>query len=155
MKKIVVCALLLSACFLFTPSMWASWSFVSTGTTTGNGNPSCAQATKNLVACAVQSSTYSLMVNQFNGTSWSKWSSLAGTVTSTPTCTGDGSGNVFCAATTTGGMEVSIFNGTSWSKPAKVAGTLYSAPSCAEYLAGEVVCAIMQSNNELTSAVGP
>jgi hypothetical protein len=140
MRETLVYPLFLFAFLLLSPSAWASWRFVSTGTTTGVGNPSCAQAAKNLVACAVRSSTYSLMVNQFNGTTWSKWTSLAGVVTSAPTCTGDGDGKVFCTATTSGGMTVSIFNGASWSKPANVAGTLYSAPSCAEYLAGEILC---------------
>jgi len=45
MKRIIVCLLFLYACLGFAPSASASWgSFVSTGTATGIGNPSCAQA---------------------------------------------------------------------------------------------------------------
>jgi hypothetical protein len=131
------------------PSATASWKFVTTGTTTAVGNPSCAQVSTKLVACAVESSTSTLLVNTFHGTSWGKWTSLVGTITSSPACTADGAGNVFCAANTSGGMLVSIFNGTAWSTPARVTGTLYSRPSCAEYLAGQVLCVARASTGGL------
>jgi hypothetical protein len=83
------------------------------------------------------------MVNEFNGTAWgAKWANLAGAVSSDPSCTSDGTGNVICAATATNGnLQWSIFNGTTWSASAKVSAALYSAPSCAEYTAGQVLCA--------------
>jgi hypothetical protein len=140
MKTTVACLLLASACFLFTPSASATWKIVSTGATTGIGNPSCAEDAANLVVCAVQNGKNALMVNQFNGTSWGKWTNLAGTVNSDPSCTSDGDGHVFCAASSAGSLLVTEFNGTTWSKPTKVTGSLYSAPSCAEYLTGEVLC---------------
>ncbi len=149
MKRIAFGILLSSLCLLCTPSVWASWgAFTSTGTATGVGNPSCAEASKNLVACAVRNGKSSLMVNYFNGTKWGKWKTLSGTVSSDPSCTSNGAGDVLCAATATNGNLLStMFSGTAvtWSTPAKVAGALYSAPSCAEYIAGEVLCAARNS----------
>ena len=56
MNRIAV-YLVLSACLLMAPAAWATWgSFVSTGTATGFGNPSCAPASTGQVACAVRSS---------------------------------------------------------------------------------------------------
>jgi hypothetical protein len=144
-----VCAATMVLMLTLPPSAWASWRFVTTGSTTGIGNPSCAQASENLVACAMQSHTATLLVNTFNGTKWGTWTSLAGTITSSPACTGDGAGNVFCAASTTSGMLVSIFDGTTWSTPATVSGTLYSQPSCAQYLAKQVLCMARSSTGGL------
>src|SRR5579864_9126555 len=128
MKRIIVCLLFLHASVIVAPSAWASWSgFVSTGSATGVGNPSCAPASTGHVACAVRNGQAAIMVNHFNGTAWGKWSNLVGTVSSDPSCTSDGAGKVICAATATNGnLQVTIFNGTSWSKPTKVVGSLYS-----------------------------
>ncbi len=135
---IVIC---LFALMMAAPA-WAKWSgFTSTGTATAIGNPSCAQAGNNHIACAALTEKSTMMVNQYNGTAWGSWTALTGAVASSPSCTSDGAGKVFCAATAaTGGLEVAILTGTTWSAPALVAGALYSAPSCAEYLAGEVLC---------------
>ena len=116
-KKIAV-SLMLSTCLLMAPAAWATWgSFVSTGTATGIGNPSCAPVSTGQVACAVRSSKSAIMVNEFNGTSWGTWKSLAGTVNSDPSCTSDGNGNVFCAATATNGdLQVAVLKGGVWSK---------------------------------------
>src|SRR5271165_4017915 len=142
MKTTVLYALLFSACLLLNPSAWASWSsFVSTGSTTGFGNPSCAFVSTGNVVCAVRSGKSLVMVNLFNGTKWGTWKSLPGAVASDANCTSDGAGKVICGATAANGnLQVTIFNGTAWSAPAKVTGALYSAPSCAEYTAGQVLC---------------
>src|ERR1022692_1137461 len=142
MKKLAICLIVLSAYVLMAPAAWAAWgSFISTGTTTGIGNPSCAPISTGNVACAVQSGKYTMMVNQFNGTKWGTWKSLAGGVSSGPSCTSDGKGNVFCAATATNGnLQVAAYNGTSWGTPVKVKAALYSAPGCAEYASGQVLC---------------
>ena len=133
--------LTLIAVLTVTPA-WANWSgFTSTGTATAIGNPSCAQAGNDHVACAVLGEKSAMMVNQYNGTTWGTWTALTGAVASGPTCTSDGDGKVFCAATEAGGgLEVAVLTGTTWGTPATVAGSLYSAPSCAEYLAGQVLC---------------
>ena len=125
MKKIAV-YLVLSACLLMAPAAWASWgSFISTGTATGIGNPSCAPVSTGQVACAVRSSKSAIMVNEFNGTSWGTWKSLAGTVNSDPSCTSDGNGNVFCAATATNDdLQVTILKGGVWSTPTKISAAL-------------------------------
>lgn len=149
MKRCAMFLLLALACLLPATPSWATWELVSTGTTTGVGNPSCAAATTNLVACAVQSSKSVLMVNRFNGTSWGTWTSLTGTVTSAPNCTSDGSGNVFCVALSAGSMIYTIFDGSTWKKTAKVAGPIYSAPACAEYVAGEVLCVATNASGNL------
>jgi hypothetical protein len=139
-KKIVVC-LLLSTCLLMAPAASATWgSFTSTGTATGIGNPSCAPVSTGQVACAVRSGKSAIMVNEFNGTAWGTWKSLAGAVSSDPSCTSDGSGKVFCAATTAGAMQVTVLNAGVWSNPTKISGALFSAPSCAQYTAGQVLC---------------
>ena len=90
------------------------------------------------------------MVNEFNGTSWGTWKSLAGAVSSDPSCTSDGNGNVFCAATATNGdLQVTVLSGGVWSTPTKVKATLFSAPSCAEYTAGQVLCAARNTEGGL------
>src|ERR1700687_3416987 len=91
-----------------------------------------------------------VMVNLFNGTTWGTWKSLAGPVSSNPSCTSDGAGKVICAATATNGnLQWSILSGGVWSNPAKVAGALFSAPSCAEYIAGQVLCVARNSSGGL------
>ena len=154
MKRITVC-LFLHGLLVLAPPAWASWgSFASTGTATGVGNPSCALASTGHVACAVRNGAAAIMVNEFNGTSWGKWTNLVGTVSSDPSCTSDGAGKVICAATATNGnLQASVFNGTAWSTPAKVVGALYSAPSCAELSAGQVLCAARNSTGGLAWSV--
>jgi hypothetical protein len=151
MKKLAICLIVLSAYVLMAPAAWAAWgSFISTGTTTGIGNPSCAPVSNGNVACAVQSGKYTMMVNEFNGTKWGTWKSLAGGVSSGPSCTSDGKGNVFCAATATNGnLQVAIYNGTSWGTPVKVKAALYSAPGCAEYSSGQVLCVARNASGGL------
>src|SRR5580765_7271379 len=100
MKRILLDLLVVPVCLGLVPSASASWgSFISTGTATGVGNPSCAFVSTDNVACAVRSGTAAIMVNEFNGTKWGTWTSLAGTVTSDPSCTSNGTGKVICAAT--------------------------------------------------------
>jgi hypothetical protein len=156
MKRIVLCLLLLPLCLALSPSAWASWgSFISTGTGTGVGNPSCAHVSTDHVVCAVRSGKAAIMVNEFNGTAWgTAWTSLAGAVSSDPSCTSDGAGKVICAATATNGnLQWSIFNGATWSVPANVSATLYSAPSCAQYTAGQVLCAARNVSGGLAWSV--
>jgi hypothetical protein len=141
MKRVLRFVLLLPISVGLVPTASASWGpFISTGTTTGVGNPSCAAVSTNHVVCAVLSGKSAVMVNEFNGTSWGKWTSLAGEVSSAPSCTSNGGGDVICAAVAAGSFEWELFNGTAWTKPAKVTAALYSAPSCAEYLTGQVLC---------------
>src|SRR5579863_6553972 len=130
MKKIAI-NLMLSSFLLTAPAAWGSWgSFISTGTATGIGNPSCAPVSTGQVACAVRSGKSVIMVNQFNGTSWGTWKSLAGTVSSDPSCTSDGTGKVYCAATATNGyLQVAVLSGGVWGNPTHVTGALSSAPS--------------------------
>jgi hypothetical protein len=153
--KRITLHLVLSTCLLMTPAAWASWgSFISTGTATGVGNPSCAPVSTGQVACAVRSSKSAIMVNEFNGTSWGTWKSLTGTVSSDPSCTSDGTGKVYCAATATNGdLQVTVLNGGLWSTPTKVSAALYSAPSCAEYIAAQVLCAARSASGGLTWSV--
>src|SRR5580704_17754444 len=83
---------LLASC----PSAWASWgNFISTGNVAGFGNPSCAHVSTGHVACAVRASDSTIMVNEYNGSRWGAWADLAGTVSSDPTCTSDGTGKVY------------------------------------------------------------
>jgi len=128
LRQLILC----SICLALVPAARASWgSPVSTGANTGVGNPSCAFASTNLVACAVRTNKAAIMVNDFNGTKWAGWKTLAMSVTSDPSCTSNGAGAVICAATaTTGGMPVSIFNGTAWSAPTTVAGALLRPKLC-------------------------
>jgi hypothetical protein len=142
MNRILTCAMLLAVCLGSAPYASATWGkFISTGTATGVGNPSCAFVSTGHVVCAVLTDTAAIMVNEFNGTAWGKWTSLSGAVSSSPSCTSDGDGSVICGATATNGNLLwTIFNGTKWSTPATVAAALYSAPSCAQYSVGEVLC---------------
>ena len=109
------------------PAASATWgAFVSTGTATGIGNPSCALVTTGHVVCAVRTGKAAIMVDELNGTTWNGWKTLAMTVSSDPSCASDGGGKVLCAATaTTGNLQASIFNGTTWSAPSTVTAALF------------------------------
>jgi len=137
------------------PSAWASWSnFTSTGSATGIGNPSCAFVSSGKAVCAVRSGKSTLMVNEFDGTSWGTWTSLSGSVASNPSCTSNDSGDVICAAMAPGGkMLASVFNGSTWAIPVQVTAQLYSAPSCARLTAGQVLCAARSSSGGLTYSI--
>jgi hypothetical protein len=152
MKKVQTCLILLSACPLMAPAASATWGgFISTGKTTGIGNPSCAPVSAGHVACAVRSGKSVIMVNEFSGTKWGTWKSLAGAVSSDPSCTSDGAGKVYCAATAAnGGLEVTVLSGGAWSTPTDVSAALYSAPSCAELAAGQVLCAARSATGGLS-----
>jgi hypothetical protein len=87
MKKIATCLLSLSACLLMAPAAAATWSgFISTGNATGIGNPSYAPVSTGHVACAVRSGKSVIMV-EFSGKKWGAWKSLAGAISSDPSCT--------------------------------------------------------------------
>jgi hypothetical protein len=135
MKKITM-YLVLSSCLLLAPAAWASWgSFISTGTATGIGNPSCAPVSTGQVACAVRSSKSAIMVNQFNGTSWGTWKSLTGTVSSDPSCTSDGTGKVYCAATATNGdLQVTVLSYARPETPPEVSPGLFTTVQLGAYL---------------------
>ena len=145
--------LVASTALLPAHAAWAAWSLLLTGAATGVGNPSCAQFSANMVACAAQGGKNTLLVNTFNGTTWGAWTRLAGTVNSDPSCTGDGDGHVLCAASAGGDFLYTIFNGTSWTAPAKVAADLYSAPSCGNFAPGTVVCVARSSTGGITWSV--
>ena len=53
------------------------------------------------------------------------------------------------------GFFVDIYNGSAWGGWTSIGGAGAGIPACAPLGTGQVVCAIMQSNNQLTSAVGP
>jgi hypothetical protein len=89
----------------------------------------------------VRSGKSVIMVNEFIGKKWGAWKSLAGAVSSDPSCTSDGTGKMYCAATAANGdLEVTVLSGGTWSTPTNVSAALYSAPSCAELTACQVLC---------------
>lgn len=155
MTRLVKTLLLCFALAGLIPSAQAIWGgFVSTGTATGVGNPSCAFVSTDHVACAIRTGKAAIMVNQFNGSTWAGWKTLATSVTSDPSCTSEGAGKVVCAATaTTGNLQVAIFNGTVWSAPTTVPAALFSAPSCAELAVGHVLCAARNAAGGLSWSV--
>jgi len=92
---------LLAPLVVLCPYAWASWKFVSTGTATVVGTPSCAQLSTSHVVCAARNGKSAMLVNEFSGAAWHAWTTLTGAITSNPSCSGDGNGNVICAATAT------------------------------------------------------
>jgi len=136
------------------PAM-ATWGgFISLGTNTVNSDPSCAPLSSGAAICAARSFTNTLLVNQFNGTTWSGWKNLSGTITSGPSCAPDGNGQVICAARATGGgMVYSVFNGSAWSAEVTLKASLASGPSCATLGGGRVLCAARSATGGLTSSV--
>ena len=114
MSRFLQFLMLCVVCLGMIPVASASWeAFVSTGTATGIGNPSCALVTTGHVVCAVRTGKAAIMVDELNGTAWNGWKTLSMTVISDPSCASDGGGKVICAATaTTGNLQVSIFDGT-------------------------------------------
>jgi hypothetical protein len=142
MKKIAACLLLLSACLLMAPAASATWGgFISTGNATGIGNPSCAPVSTGHVAWCGAEPQVRHHGQRVQRDKVGIWKSLAGAVSSDPSCTSDGTGKVYCAATATNGdLEVTVLSGGAWSTPTNVNAALYSAPSCAELKAGKVLC---------------
>ena len=151
MKHLLVCLLLSPASLSLSPFAWASWGkFISTGAGTAVGTPSCAQVSTSHVVCAIRTGKSAIMVNEFNGVSWGKWTALVGTVSSDASCTSDGNGNVICAATaSTGGLLWTLFNGTNWTTPVQLTASLFSAPSCADYTVGQVLCVARNASGGL------
>jgi hypothetical protein len=147
--------LVLAACLLPCHSARASWSgFVSMGPTITIGDPSCTLLAAGKVICAARGLQQTMLVNQFSGSTWNGWKSIAGVITSNTSCTDDGSGNVFCGArSTTSALVVAKFNGTAWSALTTVGGQLTSAPSCTSFAAGKVVCVARSVTGGLTATV--
>jgi hypothetical protein len=59
------------------------------------------------------------MANDFNGSEWAGWKTLAMSVSPDPSCTSNGRGSVICAATSTGPVACfaegyNLYNGRSW-----------------------------------------
>src|SRR5215470_475399 len=123
--------LLLLVCQTY--SAMAAWSsFVSMGSTAVNSDLSCSATSGGQAVCAASGFTNTLLVNQFNGSTWSGWEKIAGAISSAPSCANDGNGHVICVARSlTGGMVATTFNGTTWSSEVQVQGTLDSVLSCA------------------------
>src|SRR5258708_13741088 len=136
------------------PALAAWGPFVSTGATTVNSDPCCAPTNAGQAICAARGFTNSMVVNQFNGSTWSGWAKLAGAITSAPSCASDGTGHAICAArATNSGMVATFFNGSTWSAEAKVKVTLSSGLSCATLGSGHVLCAGRSATGSLTSSV--
>ena len=119
----------------------ATWgSFTSLGSTTLNSDVSCAPTSAGQAVCAASSFGNTIVVSQFDGSTWTGWKKLSGAVSSAPSCAADGSGHVVCAARgSTGGLVATVFNGTTWSTEAKVKAALGSGPSCASLGSGRVL----------------
>ena len=153
-KLRVVSCILVCMALQALPAMAAWGPFVPLGSNTVNSDPSCAPLPGGQAVCAARSFTNTILVNQYNGTTWGTWKSLAGAVTSAPSCAPDGNGQVVCAArATNGGMVYTVFNGTSWSAEGKVKASLGSGLSCATLGSGRVLCAARSALGGLTSSV--
>ena len=123
------------------PAMAVWGPFVKMGTNILTADPSCTALTAGQAVCGVRSLKHSLLVSQFNGTTWTAWKDLGGSLTSNPSCTDDGAGKAVCAAQgATGAMFAATFNGTVWTKALLVGGSTTSGPSCAALAAGNVLC---------------
>src|SRR5882762_10349483 len=148
---LTLCCALFLVC-LSTQPVLAAWSpFISLGSTTVNSDPSCAAMPGGIVVCSARSFANTLMVNKFDGSTWTGWTKLAGAVTSAPSCTSDGVSKVICAArATNGGMVYTIFDGAIWTKEVKLKGQLDSGPSCANFHSGRVLCAARSATGGLT-----
>jgi hypothetical protein len=135
-------AMLASVGLTATPA--AAWNrFVSMGVAVVQPDPSCVSHIPNRAICAARATDDALVVDQFDGNSWSGWAPLAGTVTSSPSCAQAGAGKALCAARgQTGNLVYALFNGARWSALARVgSAAIASAPSCVNYAAARVLCA--------------
>jgi len=112
LRLVLSCALMV---LMALPSFGAWGAFVSTGSTIVNSEPSCAPTSGGQAVCAARSLKNTIVVNQFNGTTWGNWKTIAGAVTSAPSCASDGNSKVICAArATNGGMAYTVFSGGTW-----------------------------------------
>jgi hypothetical protein len=98
------------------------------------------------VYCAAASSTSSLIVTVFNGTTWSTPASVGRQLTSAPSCASFSADTVLCVARSLIGGTWSAFNGTAWSAFANLTATTISAKGCAGDGAGGVICAVNTLN---------
>lgn len=95
------------------PAWAARTGAISMGATVVLSDPSCASPSTGLAVCAARGVGQTLIVNQWNGTTWTVWKTIAGTVTSNPSCAADGAGKVICGVrNATGGLSAAIYNGT-------------------------------------------
>ena len=64
----------------------ASAGFVSMGAALVRPDPSCASNTAGRAVCAARGLQNSFLVDRYDGASWSGWKTLAGVITSSPSC---------------------------------------------------------------------
>src|SRR5215472_2034449 len=121
---------------------WAAWtSAVSMGTTVVLSDPSCASPVAGEAVCAARGLGQTLVVNKWNGSTWSGWKVIAGTVTAKPSCSADLAGNAVGAVRNdAGGIAATVYNGTAWSALTNAGGQITFEPSCAPLTAGKVLC---------------
>lgn len=143
---------LLATAWLASPAQAAWGSFVSMGPGAVLSDASCAADGVGTAVCAAIGAKSALMVNRFNGSAWSGWTTLTGVVTSVPSCSAAGAGKVVCAARTTNlAMVVWLWSGSTWSAPLTVGGGLATAPSCAPLSAGQVLCAARATSSKIVA----
>jgi hypothetical protein len=123
------------------------------------GEPSCVGgfSSPSQVVCAALSSKGTVVVSRYSGTAWTAWKTLAGAVSSPPSCTDNGAGKVVCAARAVSGqLQYWVYDPVAnlWTAPVKVAGSaLHSGPSCARAPGGKLLCAARSSTGEFTASV--
>ncbi len=133
----------------------AAWSaFTSIGTSNVFSDPSCAADGNGTAVCAALGSGSTPIVARFNGTSWSGWTHLSGTITVAPSCAAVITGEVICASRNTDLQLIAyLWNGKTWSASLAVATGLDSAPSCAALSGGKALCAGRSYEDGIVSAV--
>lgn len=116
-------------------------------------DPSCAAFGLGEVVCAAVGPRGSLIVNRFDGASWTGFVDLGGVVVRKPSCMRFGILGAACAVVdTTSAVQVNVFNGATWSGFQSIGGQSISDPSCvgtAFIGSFAVYCAIIGVNSAL------
>lgn len=150
---LVVLAAVLAAPFAVRPAEAAWGSFVLTGSTLLESDPSCAAENTSIVFCAAIGPNSRLVFNRWNGTAWSGWTAAPEIVTAPPNCAGAGTGVVICAARSTSLELIAYMEQLGTLLPsATVKLIIGSAPGCGTLGVGAVLCAARSPSGALVGA---
>jgi hypothetical protein len=117
------------------------------------------------VACFANATLGGIFVSTYNGKGWAagNWSgfeNLDGETNDVPSCTGQASGELVCAAVSVTAPDKNLFfanvyNGNNWSGWTQETAAGIGSPSCTPFSSGKVMCVLRGLNNTYSSVVGP
>jgi hypothetical protein len=141
---------------LFAAPASAGWTeHVALGGAEIFSDPSCATATRypGTAVCAAAGPVQRPVANRYDGTRWTGWVELPGTIAGAPSCFEMKGLDVWCGArSATGRLVTYAFDGKTWTGPFVVGGQLADAPSCVSLDLVRALCVARAAGGGVFSA---